>query len=202
MKSYLLVLGAGAALMTVAGLSGCAGVAVGAGATAAVAASQDRGLGGAIDDTKIRAEIDGLWFRSSYKIFSKVDLNIMEGRVMLTGAVPSEAMRNEAVRLTWQAAGVREVIDDIVVIPGGVSLAQGTHDELVEEKLKADLLLDKHIDNINYDIDVVNGVIYLLGIAKNQAELDRVLAYARSISGVKQVVNHVLIKTNPRRIAN
>jgi len=32
-----------------------------------------------------------------------------------------------------------------------------------------------------------------------QAELDRVLNYARNISGVKQVVNHVVLKNDPRR---
>jgi osmotically-inducible protein OsmY len=190
-----------AALVAVISLSGCVGAAIGAGATVGVAASQDRGLGGAIDDTKIRVEINNLWFRHNVDMYRKVDLDIMEGRVMLTGAVPTVAMRDEAVKLTWQAPGVRQVIDDIQVLPQGVGLAEGAHDTVVAEKMKADLLFDRQIQNINYDIEVVNGTIYLLGIAANQQELDRVLGYASTISGVKQVVNHVLLRSSTRRVS-
>ena len=39
----------------------------------------------------------------------------------------------------------------------------------------------------------------LLGVAQNQQELDRVLNVARNIANVKRVVNHVLMKDDPRR---
>jgi osmotically-inducible protein OsmY len=61
------------------------------------------------------------------------------------------------------------------------------------------LLFDSYIKNINYTVDVENAVIYLMGIAQDQAELDRVIAYARDISGVKKVVNNVVLKTDPSR---
>ena len=49
------------ALSCLAGaLSGCTAFAVGAGATGATAAAQERGLMGAVDDTAIRARINAL----------------------------------------------------------------------------------------------------------------------------------------------
>ena len=38
-----------------------------------------------------------------------------------------------------------------------------------------------------------------MGIAQSEAELNRVIAYARDISGVRGVVNHVRLKNDPRR---
>ena len=40
-------------------------------------------------------------------------------------------------------------------------------------------------------------IISLIGIAQDQAELDRVLAHARTIDYVKKIVNHVRVKTRP-----
>jgi osmotically-inducible protein OsmY len=60
-------------------------------------------------------------------------------------------------------------------------------------------MFDGAVKNINYTVDVENGVVYLMGIAQDQDELDRVIATARDISDVKKVVNHVLLKSDPRR---
>ena len=71
-------------------LSGCAATVVGAGATAGVAVAEERGIDGAIDDLKIRTEINNLWFQKDVEMYRKVTLNISEGRVMLTGMVATE----------------------------------------------------------------------------------------------------------------
>jgi osmotically-inducible protein OsmY len=47
---------------------------------------------------------------------------------------------------------------------------------------------------INYNIETVNGTVYLIGIAKSQLEVDRVIAHARSLGYVKRVISHVRIK--------
>jgi len=188
-------------MLAAALLTGCAGAVIGAGASAGAAAAEERGLDGALDDTKIRAQIDEAWFRRDFEMYRKVGLTIHGGRVLLTGVVADETARTEAVRLTWQAAGVKEVYNEIEVVPAGQELGDRANDTWIEEKLKAKLLFDKDIRNINYQIDVVNGVVYLMGIAQNDAELDRVIAYARDVAHVKRVVSHVILKTDPRRVS-
>jgi osmotically-inducible protein OsmY len=96
-------------------LSGCAGALIGAGASTGVAAAEERGLEGALDDAKIRAEINHLWFQRDIEMYRQVTLTIKEGRVLLTGTVPQPEARVEAVRLAWQAVGVREVLNEIQV---------------------------------------------------------------------------------------
>lgn len=181
-------------------LSGCAGVVIGAGATAGVAASEERGLEGALEDTKIRAEINDLWFRHDVEMYRKVTLTISEGRVLLTGVVPNDSARNDASRLAWQAAGVREVYNELEVRPEGSALIDGGRDVWIQQQIKLRLLGDRDIRNINYTIDVTDGIVYLMGIAQSEAELQRVIAHARDIAHVKGVVSHVRLKSDPRRL--
>ena len=47
------------------------------------------------------------------------------------------------------------------------------------------------MQSINYNIDVVQGIVYLMGVAQSQAELNRVIEKARTIPDVKQVVSYV-----------
>jgi len=187
-----------ALLVASTALSGCVGMVIGAGATAGVAASEERGIEGAAEDAKIRAEINEAWFRKSVDMFSKVTLAISEGRVLLTGVVPSEQIREDAVSLTWQVAGVREVYNEILVQDSS-GFIDGARDVRIQQEIKSRMLFDKEISNINYTVDVTNGTVYLLGISQSDDELNRVIGHAREVSAVKNVISYVRLKTDPRR---
>jgi len=176
-------------------VGGCTpvGVAVGAGAGAGVAAAQERGFKGAMNDTEIRLQINDLWFQESVSLYSKINLQVQEGRVLLTGNVPDPETRLNAVRLAWQAHGVREVINEIEVKDKS-SLTDSAQDVWIATQLKTKLLVDSEVSSINYSIETVNQVIYLMGVAQSQAELDRVIGHAKDISYVRRVVNYVRVK--------
>lgn len=186
------------ACLAVAACDPITGAVVGAGAAAGVATAEDRGFEGAVDDTKIRVQINDLWFRESDQLFHDCSMTVHEGRVLLTGTVKDPETRVTAVRLAWQASGVREVIDEIEVTDK-TSFGDYTNDVWIANKLRSRLMFDDKIKNINYTVDAVNGTIYLMGVAQNQEEMDRVIAHARDISGVKRVVNHVVLKSDPSR---
>jgi len=61
------------------------------------------------------------------------------------------------------------------------------------------LLTDGSIKDVNYTTDVVHGVVYLTGVGQDQAEVDRVIAHARNLSGVKRVENYIVLKDDPGR---
>ncbi len=174
-------------------LGACAPAVVGAGAAAGVTAVQERGFKGAVADTEIRLEINHLWFQESTSLYSKVNLQVQEGRVLLTGNVPDPAARLSAVRLAWQAKGVGEVINEIEVRDTS-ALLDAARDEWISAELKARILVDRAIVSINYSIETVNQVVYLIGIAQSQAELDRVIAHAKDIAYVRRVVSYVRVK--------
>ncbi len=175
------------------------GAIVGAGATAGVAASEERGIKGAVRDVGIRIEINDAWLKSGIGMFNRVSLQIYEGRVLLSGRVPTQEMADEAVRLAWQPDNVREVINEIRVKPSA-GIEAFARDALINARLDSDLLFTENISSINYSTRAVAGTVYLLGVAQSQAELDLVFRVARNIPDVKAVISHVLLIDDPRRL--
>src|SRR3546814_5546522 len=102
----------------------------------------------------------------------KVNLQVQEGRVLLTGNVRLPGQRGGAVRLAWQPPGVREVINEITVDDTS-GLGNFARDTWISTELRSTLLFDQDVSSIDYSIETVNQVIYLMGVAQSQAELDR-----------------------------
>lgn len=174
-------------------LGGCVPLVFGGAAVGATVVAQERTVSTAISDTTIQAGIDKRLLESNVDIFKKVDISVVEGRVLLTGLVPEPQNRLDAARIAWQPDGVKEVINEIEVVDRS-SLSDAARDTWITTKLRSKITFDDKISGINYTIDTVNQRIYLLGIARSQKELDRVIAYARDIDYVRGVVPYVRVK--------
>jgi osmotically-inducible protein OsmY len=182
------------ALLGMTALPSCVPIVVaGAAGSGAYVAGQERGLGTQVSDTSIRAQIDNLWLKYSTDMYGQLSLSVTEGRVLITGAVSNPEWKAEAVRLAWQVNGVKEV-DNEIQLADKSSIADAARDELITTRLRSAILFDKQVRSTNYNIDVVNGTIYLSGIARTQGELDRVTDYARNIPNVKRVVSYAKIR--------
>ncbi len=173
-------------------LPGCtvAGFATGLGASAGASAAQEGGISRALTDARIQAAINDLWFRYDIETFSKLDLTVNQGRVLITGVMQDPAKRVEAVRLAWQPAGVKQVINEIRIAEGG-GIIGFARDNWITTQLRAAITLDRDVQSINYNIDTVQGTVYLMGVAQSQAELNRVIETARTTPDVKAVVSYV-----------
>jgi osmotically-inducible protein OsmY len=183
-------------------MAGCSplGMAVGAGATAATAASEERGFGQAVDDSRIGLAIQAKFLGNDAAMLAKVDVEVHEARVLLAGRVERREIRIEAVRLAWQVGGVAEVINEIKLAEPEDN-GQYLDDLWLAQKLRAKILLDAQIRSVNYNIDCVAGTIYLMGVAQDQTELQRVIDHARDISYVRHVVSYVRLKNDATRLA-
>ena len=181
-----------AAVFAMTNLTGCVGMIIGGAATAGVAAYQERGIKGVAADTETATRVRAKILEADNQLFSDVGVEVYEGRVLLTGRVPSEEKRAEAVKISWSVVKVKDVINEVAVSEN--PLLDLANDTWITTKLKSKMTFDKDILAINYSIETVGAVIYLIGIAQDKAELQRVLNHARSIDYVKRVVNHVRIK--------
>ena len=173
-------------------LGGCVGMVVGGAATAGVAAYQERGIKGVAADTATSTKILAKLLEADKHLFTDIGIEVYEGRAMLTGRVATEDMRANAVRIAWSVSDVKDVINEIQISPS--PLTDLANDSWITTQLKTKMTLDKEILAINYSIETVGAVIYLIGIAQDQAELQKVINHARSIKYVKRVVDHVRIK--------
>ncbi len=167
-----------------------AGTAVGVGAGVGVMASQERGLGQGVEDQRIRLEINSKWLQHDEKMYRLLSLQVQEARLLLTGALPSQEMRLAAVRLAWEVDGVKEVINEITITDEG-GLGTYARDTWISTQIKTKLIFDVEVSSINYSIETVHGVVYLMGIAKDDTELARVINHARNVSYVERVVSYV-----------
>lgn len=181
-------------------LSGCiGGLALGAGAAAGVAASEERGAKNAANDKGIQLAINDVLFRADLSLYHKLGTMVHEGRVLLTGVLQSEEQKDQALKLVWSASDrIIEVIDEVQIASSG-NLMDFSSDAWITGQLRVKLASDREIVDINYSIETVNRTVYLLGLAQDEAELTRATDHARTIQGVRRVVSHVWLKTDPRR---
>ncbi len=185
--------------LAIINLSSCVPLAIGGATETAVVIGQERSVGNAIDDTSIMLQIKNLYAKQDYKdLLANVEMKVIEGRVLLTGNVNKPDSQIEAVKLAWQVGGVKEVINEIQINDQS-DFMNYARDVWISTQVRTRLLLGKDIHNINYSVITVNQVVYLMGIAQNQEELNRATNVASSTSYVQRVVSYVRLKDDPRR---
>jgi osmotically-inducible protein OsmY len=171
-------------------------MAVGAGATVTNMAMEERGFVTSAKDKAIWTSISTNMLSKSGKLFQNIDVQVHEGRVLLTGFVQKREDRVEATRIAWEPEGVREVVDEIKL---GRSLDGGdfAEDVWLIQEIRLKLMFDRDIRAINYSVDCIRSTVYLMGIARTPAELQRVIDHVRDVPYVRAVVNHVRVRTDP-----
>ncbi len=191
---------AGCALILPMIASGCAptGTVVGATALTARTVLQERSMGDAVDDTRIEVEVNAALLDKDHVLFGQVATEVVEGRVLLVGDVQRRQDRVTAAEIAWSVNGVREVINEIEVAEsGGV---QGfAEDVYIANNVRARMLTDQKVTSFNYNIETIDKVVHLIGLAQSRTELRRVANIAATTPGVERVVSHVLIIDDPRR---
>ena len=173
-------------------LSGCVSIVIGAGATVGVAAMEERPLKVHLRDTTMATEIRYNLVEASEKFITGVGIEVYEGKALITGVVENEAMRAHALKLVWKVKGLNDVYNELQIGDNGIT--NFAKDSWVTTQLKSKITLDQDVLAINYTIETVNGVVYLIGIAQSKREIDKVIAHARSLGYVKRVISHVRIK--------
>jgi osmotically-inducible protein OsmY len=180
-------------------LTNCVPIVIAGVAATGVIASQERSVGNAVDDTGIYWQIKHLYLdQNAQDLLAGVGVKVIEGRVYLTGNVDTEQAELDAVRLAWQPKGVKEVHNDIIV-NNEKTVKEVVGSKAIRATIAAKLLAEKNVRSMNYSIEVVNNVAYLMGIAQNQEELDKVVYLATNTRGVQKVVNEVVLKEDSER---
>ena len=154
---------------------------------------EERSFNNYVEDTIVLAQLKNEYFSNNENIFFQVNVEVIEGRVMLTGNVEQIDERIEATKLAWGINGVNEVINEIQ-INNNEGILDYADDLIMKTKINAKLLLEKNILNLNYSVEVVNGIVYLIGIAQDQKELDAVTEISKNTYGVTNVINYVRLK--------
>ena len=174
---------------------GCspAGILASSGATTMVVAEGDKSLGTAVDDATIKLNISRKLLVSENNLFVNIDTSVVEGMVLLTGIVKNQESRIEAVKIVWEVDGVKEVINEIE-IGDKTSIKEYANDVWITTQIKALAARDIGLRSISYNIETIRGKVFLAGITSRPEQLETLVNIIKSVKGVKEVVNYVVIK--------
>lgn len=179
-------------------LSGCVNAAIGIGTAAVAASTTEKGLSTSVSDSVIQAKLSDSFIQTSQSLFLNVETAVNNGSVLLTGKLKTQEEKITATRLSWEIKGVREVINEIQ-LSGTSSLKSSAKDLAASAQLRAALIRDPEISSLNFSIDVVNGIVYLSGVAESEQERERVVAHAQELRFAKQVVSYIILAYDRRK---
>lgn len=180
-------------------LTGCAPVVVGGVAAAGYIAAQERGAQAVMTDTKIKTHIKDKLTAKHYTYLTKVEVTVLQGDVFLTGVLSSPQEAAEVERIARSVPDVKNVYNDLFS-DGVYPATQYSKDSFVSTQVRGRFLSAKDVYSINYFVRVVNGNVYLIGLAGSQSEMERALHLARTTKGVQKVVNYIRLYEGDIRI--
>lgn len=166
-------------------------LATGAG-TGMVVAEGDRSLGTVVDDATIKVNIAAKFFNSENNLFVDINTSVLEGRVLLTGLVENQEIRIDAVRKVWEVTGVNEVINEIGV--GNSTFKEYAKDLWITTQVKGLAAKTIGLRSFSYNFETIKGKVYVAGITSRPNQLESVLSAIKTIKGVTEIVNYVIIK--------
>ena len=173
--------------------SACALVLTGTAAKVITVTKEDRTIGEFVDDALIKTIIKNTYFDQSGNLFFNVDVEVSQGRVLLTGTVDNMDLKIEATRIAWGVEDVKTVINELQ-ISNSDNIFNFADDLVISTKVSGRLILEEEVNSLNYNIETVNKVVYIIGIANNDDEQKKVIDIASDVYGVEGVIDYITIK--------
>ncbi|AEA80836.1 putative phospholipid-binding domain [Candidatus Pelagibacter sp. IMCC9063] len=168
-------------------LSGCVGVSSqGVLGTGVNIFLDPRTLGTQIDDSIMQKSFLIRVSQIDKKYVLSVSSKVVDGHIYLTGTVGSVDEKILLTKIAWKTEGARSVKNNIKV-KDKFSLKNSAKDLLITSQLKVALLSNKQVSMANYQINTVNQIIFIFGIAKSESEKREVINEAKTIQDVKNI---------------
>lgn len=184
--------GALAAAAVASVLGGCAAAVVGGAVATGMVATDRRSTGAQLDDQNIELRAASN-LAGTFGDRAHINITSFNGKVLITGEVPTEADKQQALQIVSQVQGVRSVVNELAVMPV-TSLSQRSSDALITTKVKAAMIDRSDVFGNLFKVVTERNTVYLMGRV-TQAEADRATEIARGISGVQRVVRVLDIVT-------
>ena len=154
---------------------------------------KEKGIKEAISDGMIDASINKEYLNHDVNMFLNVEIEVVEGRVLLTGSVKKPKHRLDAIKLAWKVLGVREVINEIE-IGNKTTIKEYANDLWITTQVKGIAAKTIGLRALSYNFETIKGKVYIAGITSKPEQLDQIIEVTKTIKGVKEIVNYVIIK--------
>ena len=128
-----------------------------------------RTIGMQIDDTIMQKNLVARLSLSEKKYFLNIQVEVLDGRIFLSGKVDEPEEKIKITKLAWETKGVREV-KNAITIKGDYNFKQTAKDILITSQLRTALILNKKTKSRNYTLETIDKKIYIFGIAMDIEE--------------------------------
>jgi len=180
-------------VLTLLILSGCVGTASkGIFGTGVSVALDPRSLGTQIDDSVMQKNLAARILLRDKNYFLTVKTKVLDGRIFLTGKIDNPEEKLQLTKLAWETDGVRSVKNDIK-IKEDFNFKQSAKDLLITSQLRTALIFNRKIKATNYQIDTYKKKIFVYGISHTAEEREEVIAEAKEILDVKDVIASIFL---------
>lgn len=146
-----------------------------------------RTLGMQIDDTLMQKNLVARMALTEKKYFLFIQVEILDGRIFLSGKVDEPEEKIKITKLAWETKGVRSV-NNAIAIKGQSNFKSSAQDILITSQLRTALVFNKLVKSNNYTLETINQNIYIFGIASKDEEKKEVIEQAKKIKNMKQVI--------------
>lgn len=170
-----------------------------AGSLVGSASTSTRGFSGTIEDTYLMSKIVSQITLLKLSNFSNITVSVINGKVLLAGNTKNQEKRLELIQKVWEIRGVEEIYNE-VEIGTRDSFSKRTEDFIFEVKVENRLLLEPGIYSNNYNVDVVNGNVYVMGISSDIEEKTKIEKFLNSMDDIKKLILLVDIQKNIKNV--
>jgi hyperosmotically inducible protein len=121
-------------------------------------------------------------------IISSFDIKVVtiNGKVTLTGIVPSNEAKERAIHVAKSTKGVLEVLPNLEINDSSL-VVRISNDSIITSKIKLDLLDSQDLNTLEIHVKTVNGNVTLTGTVPDENAKRHAILIAKSTRHVKEV---------------
>jgi len=156
--------------------------------------AQSSTMGDVIDNTVVTARIKSALMANPQINSYDFKVETRNGEVLLSGFVDTQEQLGLAMDTVRKVDGVGSIQNNVTIKTTSATAGNKVDDGVITARVKAALLADPSVHSL--DIRVVTRIdeVQLSGFVDSQAQIDRAMALAKAIPGVKHVANEMAIK--------
>lgn len=145
-----------------------------------------------LDSTETMSLKDYLKNNPNKKGLKNVNVNVFEERIMLTGYVNNSNLKTLVGGIAKSKKPNNEIINEIMVFDKDYNVSS-FRDSVISFRISWKLKGASEISSNNYKYDVVDGNVFIIGLASDKEELQKTTNIISQINGVKKVVSYIKI---------
>ena len=149
-------------------------------------------------DVWISARVKGAMLFHRNVSASNTQVEVQNGIVTLRGEAANQAQKELTAEYAKDAEGVKSVKNEIRVVEkpekGAETFGETMDNASITAQVKMALLFHRSTSMLSTTVDTKDGTVTLGGKARNAAEKDLVTKLVTDITGVKSVINNMIIE--------